>query len=1416
MVKTKIKRAVSFVMATVLSLSAFMSIGTSTAFAASGEKTNVYMVDFPRDGDANYDGVWGHSNLTLKNGWHTGSSTHTNLKAIDSYSGNIAYCIEPGVSLSSGQSMNKYDENYFNNITANGVISGDEIRLFIGRILQYGYRGTISTSWRSQNESAANSIAHAYATQLLIWETVVGERDANFNHKAASGCSNVKDVINAKHPLRSKIMSYYNSMVSSVQNHTVVPSFCTKSSGSAKVNELEWNGSKYVATLTDSNGVLSNYDFKASISGVTFSTSGNKLTVSMDKAPSKEFTITASKKNGVRRGVVVWSEGKHSQNSSVQDVVTYAQEVSDPVSGYVKMKVSYGSCQIVKTSEDGKVDGIKFTITGNGVNQTVTTANGGKFQLDNLMPGVYTVTEQSIDKYVPQEVHRVTVVAGQVATVNFNNVLKRGNLQIIKSSEDNLVEGVTFHLYGTSLAGIAVDEYAVTDKNGVATFKDVLISGSTPYTVEEVNTAIRYVVPEKQTAPIKWNEVTNRDFTNILKKFSVTVTKSDREEGTAQGDAKLSGAVYGIYKGETLVDKYVTDSNGQFTTKEYICDSDWTVREITPSEGYLLDNTIHKVGAEPKLFTIEHSLVSNDVTEQVMKGNIAIIKHTDDGGTKIETPENGATFEIYLKSFGSFEAAEEDERDTIICDENGFAQTKDMPYGVYTVHQTKGWEGREFMKDFDVFISQDGQTYRYLINNANFESYIKVVKKDAETGKTIPYAGAGFQIYDPAGSKVSMTFTYPTPTTIDTFYTDADGQLVTPEKLEYGKGYSLVEVQAPYGYVLDSTPVSFDVTEENSTQEGGITLIKVDKPNMAQKGTISIEKTGEVFYGVSVSGSEDTEVIYQPIYEITGLSGAVYEIRAAEDIITPDGTVRFTKGEVVDTVTTGEDGLAKSRELYLGKYEVQEIKAPYGMVLNNEIHTAELVYAGQNVSVTETATSFVNERQKVEISLKKTLEANDLFGIGQNGEMKNISFGLFAAEELVSASGTSIPADGLIEIVTLDESGNGTVKTDLPMGGYYVKELATDEHYILSDAKYPVTFEYAGQETAKVQLAVNDGEAIENDLIYGSVSGRKVNENGEPLGGALIGLFKYNDTEFTKENALMTATSQKDGSFSFEQIPFGIWYVREIEQPTGFVLNETVYEVNIAENEQVVEIEIANEFVRGNITLTKVDADFPDNKLTGATFEVYQDNNADGKLDDGDTLIGTLTESEAGIYEMKDLLYGHYLIKETKAPEGFLLDTGVYSVFIETDGMTYSVENKAGVGFINEAMKGNLKIVKTSSDGKVEGFSFRITGANGYDVTLKTDENGEIFIEGLRIGEYTVSEVADEVSAPYYRPADKKANVMTDSTTIVEMHNVVIDTPKTGDNSKLGLWLALLGVSAAGIGVTVYAGFRKKKKEDAE
>lgn len=567
---------------------------------------------------------------------------------------------------------------------------------------------------------------------------------------------------------------------------------------------------------------------------------------------------------------------------------------------------------------------------------------------------------------------------------------------------------------------------------------------------------------------------------------------------------------------------------------------------------------------------------------------------------------------------------------------------------------------------------------------------------------------------------------------------------------------------------------------------------------------------------MNVSGEEGKDVIYQPVYKIKGLTGATYEITADEDVVTPDGTLRYHKGDVVDTITTDEDGTAKSKELYLGKYTVTETKAPEGMVINKDGHQVELTYAGQDVAVTETATSFYNERQKVKISLEKVLEQDETFGIGKNDELKNISFGLYAKEDIVSESGTVIPADGLIEIIGLTEDGTATAATDLPFGSYYIKEMATDEHYILNDEQYAFTFDYAGQDTETVEIKVNDGKPIENKLIYGSVSGKKVDENGEALAGAVIGIFKADETEFTAEHAFMTVKSGEDGSFTFKKVPYGNWIVKEIEAPEGFVLDGTAHAVTIDQNEQVIEVEITNKYIHGNIRLTKVDADYPDNKLTGATFEVYKDVNGDGKLDDKDELVGNLEETSVGIYEMQELLYGKYLVKETKAPEGFVLDDGVYSVSITEDEKTYDVENKAGVGFINQAMKGNLKIKKTSSDGKVEGFTFRITGVNGYDSTFTTDKNGEIFVDGLRIGEYTVSEISDNVSAGYILPADKKITVQADSTVEIEMHNELRDTPKTGDDSRTGLWMVLAGLSAAGIAATVIASKRKKKKEGNE
>ena len=1307
----------------------------------------------------------------------------------DSSGTHQVYCVESGIDFNTGNSYvskNGKNSSYFRKLPT-------EAQFGVMMALMYGWH-----EGKSSPVAGTNKDDYAFATQTIIWEYQQQLRTSPSDLHSANGIDADTYCYSLKGRPAEKC---YDWILSQMASHYTIPSFAARNQSKADTYTLKYNPDRqnYSLTLTDTNNTLANLSLSAS--GIKVSRSGNQYTFTSDKMIISPITVSAQKAVNLDCDeMLIWGcVGKQ----------TMVSGASDPVYFYFKLDTeTYGTGLIKKTSEDGVVSGIKFNISGNGVNQTVVTKADGTVDI-SLMPGVYTVTEQPIDRYEPQNVQRITIVSGHTSTVTFSNTLKRGSLEIIKSSEDNLVEGVKFHLYGTSLSGLPVDEYAVTDANGVARFENVLISGTTPYTVEEIDTAVRYVVPASQTAPIEWEKVTSRSFTNILKKFNVTVTKSDAETGTAQGDASLAGAVYGIYKGEELIDTYTTDKNGQFTTKYYVCGNDWTVREISPSEGYLLDRTIHRVGAEPELYTVEFNSTANDVTEQVIKGNIAIIKHTDNGETQIETPETGATFEVFRKAAGSFDAAKETERDILTCDENGFAQTKDMPYGIYTVRQTSGWEGRELMKPFDVFISKDGQTYRYLINNANFESYIKVVKKDAETGNTIPYAGAGFQIYDPNGNLVTMTFTYPEVTTIDTFYTTADGELITPQTLEYGKGYSLVEVQAPYGYVLNSEPVYFDVMQENSEIDSGITVIEVVRSNVAQKGTITVSKSGEVFSSVNETGG-----LYQPVYAVRGLEGAVYEISAAEDIYTLDGTLRASKGEVVDTVSTGADGTAVSKELYLGKYEVKEITAPFGMVLNEETHAVELVYAGQNVAVTETATSFYNERQRVEIDLIKRLIADEAYGIGKNGEIFDVTFGLYAEKELTAADGTVIPADGLIEIISLDENGSGKVKTNLPIGSYYVKELATNSAYILNGQKYPVVFEYAGQETATVHITANGGEAIENNIIYGSVSGKKSDEDGNALGGAVIGIFKTGTEKFTTESAIQTTVTAADGSFSFEKVPYGTWVIREIESPTGFVLSKEEITVTIGAVDEVVEIELVNYFIKGNIELTKVDKDYPDNKLTGAEFEVYADANGDGKLDIGDKLLGTMTELDGGVYQMKELRYGKYLVREKTAPTGFVLDENVYSVSIEENGKTYIVENEAGVGFVNAAQKGSLKIVKTSSDGKVEGFSFRVTGANGYDQTFKTDKNGEIFIEGLRIGEYTVSEVNDSVSAGYILPADKQATVKVGATTIVEMHNELRDTPKTGDDFNLALWVSLAAASVLGAGVLGFAGFKRKKKED--
>lgn len=1208
-----------------------------------------------------------------------------------------------------------------------------------------------------------------------------------------------------------------------------------------------------------------------------------------------------------------------------------------------------GSAKIVKTSEDGVVEGITFTITGNGINQTVTTDVNGEVQIDDLMPGTYQVKETMVDKYEPQETRNVVVVSNQVATVTFNNVLKRGDLQVIKTSEDNLVEGVKFHLYGTSLSGLKVDEYAVTDKNGVATFNDVLISGhesytleevdtaeryivpesqrtaiewnvvteksfynelkrgdlvvkktsedgfiegmtfhlfgtslsgievdeyattdadgiayfndiliGTGFTIEEVNTPVRYVIPERQTADIAWDELTEVEFENILKKWRADVFKLDAElagelgdeegglvpvdlmpmalsvtseetveelgspYGDSQGDATLAGAVYGVFKGEVLIDTYTTDENGYFLTKYYPCDYDWTIREISPSEGYMLDPTVYYMDVAPEHYSIELNTIYPDVYEEIIKGDIAIIKHTDDGSTQIETPEVGAKFEIFLKSAGSYENAKETERDIIICDENGFGQTKMMPYGVYTVHQVSGWEGRELMDDFDVTISEHEMTYRFLINNRNFEAFIRVVKTDSTTGKVIPYAGAAFQLYDPDGNLISMSYTYPELTTIDTFYTTEDGTLLTPEKLPYGNGYSLVEVSAPFGYVLDPTPIYFDVTEENSNDEEGLTVIKVDKKNEPQMGTITIDKKGEVFSTVT-----EKDGIYTPVYEVKGLEGAVFGVYAVEDIYTLDGTLRYSAGEKVATITTSDDGTATTEPLFLGKFELREEKAPYGMILLEEPIQVELVYAGQEVKITTTSATALNERQKVVISLLKKLETDDHYGIGLGSEYENIKFGLYAAEAMTAADGTEIPKDGLLEIVGIDANGTAVFTADLPAGAkLYVKEYATDSHYLLSDAAFPVEFVYEDSSVATVQIVVNNGEIIDNVIIRGDIKGLKVDEENNLVAGAVFGLFRADETEFTAETALATATSGEDGVFNFEDIPYGSWVIKELSCPEHLVLSDELIEVTISEQDELIELKVVNEIIFGSVEGVK--ADDKENPIEGVIFGLFAPDTTEFTKENA----LALSESTAdGLFSFADLRYGKYLIKELSCPEAFVMCEDIIEISITEDGLVVSLT------VTNKRISGKVQVYKISSkdhDKKLSGAVFELyldANKNGvFDVdidtlygTLVETETGLYEMDGLGYNGYFLFESKSpdgytKDDRYFYFQISEDGDVITVENEIgIGFTNEPIpepeypDSPQTGDDSNIWLWALLAAGSLTAIIVLIVVDRKKRK-----
>ena len=1100
-----------------------------------------------------------------------------------------------------------------------------------------------------------------------------------------------------------------------------------------------------------------------------------------------------------------------------------------------------GTIKINKTAEDGIISGREFKITysynGKSLSETAKTNANGIAAFDDLRVYdmstgkaiTYTVSEINVDtRYEVPKAQNVTLTSGDVdltVNVKFNNQLKTGSIKINKQSEDNQNGDREFTITGNGKT------YTIkTGSDGIAILSDIPVYNSNNekivYTISEKNVPIRYVVPADQTATLTSDATTTKTFKNILKKFTVEVTKQDSETTSAQGDGTLAGAVYGLYKDGELADTYTTDENGYFKTKEYVC-GNYTVQEISPSEGYLLDKTVYSVGAEAENYFIEHNPLSMAVTEDVIKGNIAMIKHSDDGSTQIETPEVGAEFEVYLKSSGSYANAVETERDYLTCDENGFAQTKDMPYGVYTVHQTVGWEGTEFIADFDVNISKNGQTYRYLINNARFESYIKIVKVDSETGKTIPYEGAGFEIYDSNGQKISMTFSYPTPTTIDTFYTNSEGYLITPEVLPYGE-YSLVEVQAPYGYALDKTPVAFSVSLENAEKENSLTIVKVEKQNTAQKGRISVQKTGDIFTSVNMASSaytdENGELVvnsttYTPVFADGDLSGAVFQVIAVEDIVTLDGTTRAYAGDVVSEITTDENGYAETEPLYLGKYEVREIKAPDGYVLNNEPKDVEVTYAGQEFEVRDTVnTAFENEYQGVRISLSKVMENDELFGIYGKDYYTSVRFGLFAAEDITAADGSVIPADGLLSEVSLDENMTAKFDVQIPFGRYYVKEISTDEHYVLGGEKYLVNFEYMGQDIRTVDI---DCGQFVNLLKRGRIEGHKVDDKSEPLENAVFGLFTADCVKFSRDTAIMTAVSDENGFFEFDDVPFGKYIVREIESPRGYILSDKEYTVSISEDGEVIEITAENK----PITVEISKRDIYGNELEGAEMVLE---NADGETVDKWT-------SDGKNHIVSKLGTGEYVLKEIAAPDGYIIATDIkFNVDVYGNVTVENVDSKAVsdngdplITMVDDTTKVQISKQDITTGEELPGATLQIIDEDGNVVEEWVSTDEAHFIEGKLIAgkEYTLREtiapdgyeIANEIRFTVNEDGSVTEVVMYDEHTpdLETPPTVIIDIPHTGVSADNSAELYLVATAVIMVfGMVIYKKNDKEQRKD--
>lgn len=671
-------------------------------------------------------------------------------------------------------------------------------------------------------------------------------------------------------------------------------------------------------------------------------------------------------------------------------------------------KLARGSVEVTKTSEDGDVAGVKFHLSGTAINgdtvdvQAVTNAQGIALFENILIGNNYTIEEvDTAEKYiVPAVVENVRITLNETTPVSMRNVLKRGHLQVTKNSEDGLVEGISFRLTGLSLSGAPVDETAQTNAQGIALFRDILIGSN--YSLQEVDTAIKYVIPTVQSdIDITYNVTADTEMTNVLKKWKVTVIKRDAETGaTPQGDGTFEGAVYGLYKDGELVKQYTIGADGTFTTDEYVCNDGYTIKEDTAPLGYKLDPTEYPVGSGARNYTIEHN-TAPDITssEQIKHGTFSITKIVSAVPGLVQRFEVGAVFQYYLKSAGSYENARDSERGILTTNADGeTGKSISLPYGTYVVHQTQSAVGVKPAPDFTVLIGDkpDGTNKLLVVYNEPIAGYIRVVKVDADDDEVIPWSGAKFEIYDPSGEKITQQVTYPSVQNISVFETNYDGYFITPLMLPYGVGYKLVEVGAPKGYELSETPIYFDVTPDTIEADDvtGLEYVHVTFSDEAAPPTVDTVAVG-INGGKKILPTTDMTII--DTVDCSGvIPGKSYTVKGWLVLKSTGLPLLDADGEQItasETFTADQD--------FSGQVELR-FTLDATKLTNDAVVVFDELYRGEKLVATHT--DIENEDQTVEVRRRpyyKTEEKPELSSTGDAGLDGYILAVLFSLEGCV-------------------------------------------------------------------------------------------------------------------------------------------------------------------------------------------------------------------------------------------------------------------------------------------------------------------------------------------------------------------------------------------------------------------------------